>query len=168
MTLKGRHVWIDAGSVWADAEHHAPSQPNPVGLTVGDTHEGAALKGLCQRLGHEAILAREHVKLPAAPVTSDGAVTLLDGRLRHDVPTVVAIVNGSMRAGAGSTWQAARGRALFGEAWPAADGELEIIAERLAAAGVAVVLADMGSTKLADLGIHRVSVQLIGCDKAGR
>ena len=44
---------------------------------------------------------------------------VLDGRLDHDVPTVVVLAADTMRWGAGSTWDGAMRRALYGDDPPA-------------------------------------------------
>jgi hypothetical protein len=169
VTLDGSRVWVDAGAVWADARHPEPRQLIAVGVASADTHDAAVLGGLCHRLGHEAMLAREQVELPPAPIAGAGQqLTLLDGRLGHEVPTVVAVGPGKVRWGAGGTWESARGRALFGSGWPARDGELDQMVEQLAMAGVGVALAEIGTSKLAALGVHRVAVQLTHRDTAGR
>ena len=71
---------------------------------------------------------------------------VLDGRLGHDVPTVVILGHDMTRWAAGATWSSALHRALYGD-----DGrrrrartELGTLVELLAAHGIGVVAVDLG------------------------
>jgi hypothetical protein len=165
----GLPVWIDASTVWVDAHREAPAKPVQFGLaTAIGIPELAVIAGLSDRLGHEAALV-EPGALPDAPVREAGRTNrLLDGRCGHQVPTVVVVGSDRISWGAGNTWDAAFGRALFGDRWPAAPGELDELVATLAEAGVGVAVADLGTPVLAAAGVHRLSVQLTCRDTAGR
>ena len=96
----------------------APEQPRPIGLAVAATREAALVKGLSDRLGWEAVLEFEQRgDLPVATAAGQAVpnAIVLDGRLDHDVPTVVVLGADTMRWGAAATWPGAIRRALFGE-----------------------------------------------------
>ena len=100
--------------------------------------------------------------LPAAPLGDvRGRLVVLDGRVGHDVPTVVTLGDGIVRWGAGATWAQALERAVFGHDVAAGVGELARVADGLAAAGVTVAGVDLASPLLARAGIFRTSVQLM-------
>ena len=124
--------WVPAAAVWHDAAcadpdvcataTHATDHPVATGLATARNRETAMLAGLSDRLGWEAVLRLEGADdLPA--VTDHQAlveagiercdVVVLDGRLDHDVPTVVVLGAGLIRWGAGGTWASALRRALF-------------------------------------------------------
>ena len=101
---------------------------------------------------------------------SSGAnAIVLDGRLDHDVPTVVVLAADTMRWGAASTWNGAMRRALYGED-PVADpvSELGGICDLLAADGLAVAGVDLGTPRLHAAGVVRCSVQIVAGDGSVR
>ncbi len=111
--------------MWSDADgSEHPEHPRPIGLATAPTREAALVKGVSDRLGWEAVLEFERgADLPKASAVTDSSganAIVLDGRLDHDVPTVVVLAADTMRWGAGSTWNGAMRRALYGED-PAAD-----------------------------------------------
>ena len=160
--------WVPAGAVWHDADG-ARDRPVAVGLSTGASLHQAAVRGLSDRLGWEAVQALDAgLELPV--VTADaarfsrrsGAMVVLDGRLSHAVPTVVVCGKDFVRWGAAATWEQAVRRAMFGACDGASDERMELAAmDRLlqtAALGMAVV--DLGSPALEAVGVCRVSVQL--------
>jgi len=96
-------------------------------------------------------------------------LSVVDGRLGHEVPTVLILGQGTARWGAGSTWANAVHRALYGD-----DGriggtaELDSIATVLGCAGLAVVTVDLATPLIAHAGVVRCSVQLAANDGLGR
>jgi hypothetical protein len=140
-----------------------------VGLATARTQERAYAAGLSDRLGWEAVLVFErggHLPVvepsPAPAATNGTRLVVLDGRLGHDVPTVVVLGDGMVRWGAGATWSSAVHRALFGH-----DGSLPVEAELaemldvLAEAGLGVVGVDLGTAVLSRADVVRRSVQLV-------
>ncbi len=164
---EGRSWWIPAGAVWADGESTAvPQHPRPVGLATAADLTTATLQGLSDRLGWEAVMHLERgYELPPLPGDVDfdaGPFVLLDGRLDHDIPTVVVIGEELTRWGAASTWPRALHRALYGHHGLAAEpGELAAMADALARLGLHPVTVDLGTARLRQLGISRCSVQLL-------
>ena len=164
--LDERPWWIPAAAVWSDADGaERPEHPWPAGLSQAETSRSrAVLSGLSGRLAREALLARDlgH-ELPAVdlPAPSPHA-TVLDGRIGHDVPTVVVVRDDSVLGGAGATFEAAYRRALYGrDDVVDADCELATIVALLRCTDLAIGVVDLGSGVLRAAGIHRVSVQLL-------
>lgn len=161
----GRTCWIPADVVWTDAEtSRQPENPWSVGLEMGRTREAAMVGGLSDRLGWEANEARLRGRsLPVLDNDSDrlGSTTVFDGRLDHDVPTVV-LTNGSVvRWGAGATFDSALQRALFGHrSVVPTPSEMTLIAAMLASQGIEVVAVDLGTPLLRRNGLVRSSVHL--------
>ena len=122
--------------------------------------------GLSDRLGWEAVLEFERGRdFPAATALTeftDENVMILDGRLDHDVPTVIVLGRDMVRWGAGATWYGAMRRALYGD-----DGSLDISHElpelcgMLAQSGLGVAAVDLDSPLLRRAGIARCSVQVV-------
>ncbi len=163
---EGRSWWIPAGAVWADGESTTPQHPRPVGLATAADLTTATLQGLSDRLGWEAVMHLERgYELPPLPGDVDfdaGPFVLLDGRLDHDIPTVVVIGEELTRWGAASTWGRALHRALYGDHGLAPDpDELAAMADALAKLGLHPVTVDLGTPRLRQLGINRCSVQLL-------
>jgi hypothetical protein len=167
----GRACWIPAEAVWSDADHaDHPQHPCPIGLATALTPEQALAAGLSDRLGWEAVL---HVErggyLPVvdtAPVgdarSDDDRLVVLDGRLGHDVPTVVVLGDDLVRWGAAATWATAVHRALFGDDGSlAAEAELTEVVDTLREARLDVVGVDLGTALLRRANIVRWSVQLV-------
>lgn len=161
----GQAWWIPAEAVWSDADAQgSPERPRPIGLATATGRDAALLAGLSDRLGWEAVveLERGH-ELAAAPECARGA-SVLDGRLGHDVPTVVVVSPESVRWGAGATWAAAIRRACFGQGSVtsgAAATELRELEELLGRSGVTVAGVDLDTPVLRRAGIARCSVQLM-------
>jgi hypothetical protein len=167
----GQLWWIPAAAVWCDADVDShPEQPRPVGLAMAATREAALVKGLSDRLGWEAVLALERGDLPVAEGvgTPLNNAVVLDGRLGHDVPTVVVLAAETVRWGAASTWDGALRRALYGD-----DAEVDpavelsdlcaLLGDDLGVAGV-----DLGTPVLSAAGVVRCSVQLVVGDATVR
>jgi hypothetical protein len=153
--------------VWSDADGPGhPEHPRPIGLATAATREAALVKGLSDRLGWEAVLEFERGgDLPeATAVTEPSGITaiVLDGRLGHDVPTVVVLAADTMRWGAGSTWNGAMRRALYGDdrVMDAVD-DLGGLCRLLAADGLGVAGVDLGTPRLHAAGVVRCSVQIV-------
>lgn len=165
--LSGATWWIAADAVWSDVNGAArPEHPRPVGLVAGRHEAQALVKGISDRLGWEAVLAFEHgAELPSAvPFLNHAPANLiaLDGRLGHEVPTVVLLGEDMVRWGAGATWDAALHRALLGDGpGTAADRELDTLVSLLAASGIEIGRVDLGSDLLRRAGVVRFSVQLL-------
>ena len=92
----GHSWWIPADAVWSDADgSEHPEHPRPIGLATAPTREAALVKGVSDRLGWEAVLEFERgAELPKASAVMDSSganAIVLDGRLDHDVPTVVVL-----------------------------------------------------------------------------
>jgi hypothetical protein len=169
--VAGRACWIPADAVWSDAEHtERPQRPRPVGLATAPTRERAFGVGLSDRLGWEAVLAferGEHLPSVEAEVgrgtsRDGGRLVVLDGRLGHDVPTVVVLGDDFVRWGAAATWSTAVHRALYGDDGSiAADRELVEVTAVLNREGLDVVGVDLGTALLRRAGVIRCSVQLV-------
>jgi hypothetical protein len=168
--VSGRACWIPAEAVWSDAEDaEHPQHPRPVGLATARAPERAFAAGLSDRLGWEAVLVFERGgELPlidAAPADSamDGdRLVVLDGRLRHEVPTVVVLGDELIRWGAAATWSTAVHRALYGDDGSlAVEDELADVIGLLGDAGLDVVGVDLGTDLLRRANVARRSVQLI-------
>ena len=98
--------------MWSDADESSqPQHPRPTGLATGRTRESALLAGVSDRLGWEAVLEYERgCDLPAlegALVSGADDLVVLDGRLGHDIPTVVIVSHDMARWAAGATWAGA-------------------------------------------------------------
>ncbi len=134
-----------------------PAWPRPTTAPRG------IVAGLSDRLGWEAVLEFERgAELANAPHAAAERLVVLDGRLGHDVPTVVTLGDGIVRWGAGATWANALERALFGhDAGRPDDAELEVLSSTLRRDGLAVVTVDLGTPVLERAGIFRTSVQLM-------
>jgi hypothetical protein len=160
----GTHCWIDAAAVWTDGEQCWPEHPEPIGLATAPTWDRALLIGLSDRVGWEAQHHWEHgATLPSVKALSRCAsvhLRLLDGRLDHGLPTVVATSATRTTWGAGATWEAAYGRALYGRAWPSDPAELATVAAVLASAGLGLAAVEIGSSVLSAHELPRFSVQL--------
>ena len=161
----GHLWWIPAGAVWCDADADSRSEhPHPVGLAMAATREAALIKGLSDRLGWEAVLELERGDLPVAEGVGTALLSnaiVLDGRLGHDVPTVVVLAAETVRWGAASTWDGALRRALYGD-----DAEVDPVAEfgdlcELLGDDLDVASVDLGTPVLGDAGVVRCSVQLV-------
>jgi hypothetical protein len=161
----GHLWWIPAGAVWSDADADShPEHPHPVGLAMAASRGAALVKGLSDRLGWEAVLELERGDLPVAegvgtPLLANAIV--LDGRLGHEVPTVIVLAAETVRWGAASTWDAALRRALYGD-----DAEVDPVAElgdlcELLGDDLGVASVDLGTPVLGDAGVVRCSVQLV-------
>jgi hypothetical protein len=164
--LTGRPWWVPASAVWSDsdsAEH--PEHPWAIGQATDTDRDRAVLTGLSDRLGWEGQRARERGRfLPELPrIDPRSTAVVYDGRLGHDVPTVVVVVDERfVRSGAGATYESAYHRALFGECGdqdaPRELGDLDVL---LAEAGITVAVVDLGTPLLRLAGVQRVSVQLL-------
>ena len=172
--VAGHSWWIPADAVWSDADTpYQPEHPRPIGLATAGTREAALVKGMSDRLGWEAVLEFERgADLPDATTVVASAranAIVLDGRLDHDVPTVVILAADTMRWGAGATWDGAMRRALYGED-PLVDpaDELDSLSQLLAADGLAVASVDLGTPRLGAAGVVRRSVQIVTGDAAVR
>ena len=167
--LTGRAYWIPADAVWSDADHaERPQHPRPVGLATARTQERAFGVGLSDRLGWEAVLAFERgdhlppVETVPATEAADDRLIALDGRLGHDVPTVVVLGDDFIRWGAAATWSTAVHRALYGDDGSIAiERELVAMASALQRGGLDVVGVDLGTDLLRRAGVVRRSVQLV-------
>jgi len=163
----GTSWWIPAAAVWCDGEStDAAEHPRRIGLATGTSVAGAVVQGLSDRLGWEAVCHLEAGHdLPALEPASDldpEHFVVLDGRLGHDVPTVVVVGAELTCWGAGSTWAQAFHRAIYGVgAADAVSGELTALITTLAEADLRPVTVDLGSPRLRQHGIVRVSVQLL-------
>ena len=164
---QGQGWWISADSVWTDADSTGhPEHPQPVGLATAATRDAALIAGLSDRLGWEAVLEFERgTDLPRAEALADFAddnVVFLDGRLGHDVPTVVVLGRDMVRWGAGSTWYGAMRRAMYGDDGnPDVSQELPELCAILARSGLGVGAVDLDSPLLRRAGIARCSVQIV-------
>jgi hypothetical protein len=165
--IEGRAYWIPADAVWSDADHAAdPQHPRPVGLATGRNRQRTLAVGLSDRLGWEAVLAYDRGdRLPEVselPVTRGERLVVLDGRLGHDVPTVVVLGDDFIRWGAAATWSTAVHRALYGDNGILdIERELSDITTALRSCGLEVVGVDLGSDVLRRAGVDRCSVQLV-------
>ncbi len=168
--LAGRSYWIAADAVWSDADHtERPQHPRPVGLATAPTRERAFGVGISDRLGWEAVVAFERGEdlppvetAPAGEAADCGRFVVLDGRLGHDVPTVVVLGDEFVRWGAAATWSTALHRALYGDDGSiAVERELADMATALRRGGLDVVAVDLGTDLLRRAGVVRCSVQLV-------
>lgn len=164
-------VWlIPAAAVWSDWETAPdPQHPLPIGLATGASPERVLVAGLSDRLGWEAVMHFERgADLPVIKDAPGDArrLVVLDGRIGHDVPTVLLLGDDVLRWGAGLTWADAVRRALFGHGHGHGQGaehavEAAAITVRLAAGGLVPATVDLGSAQLQRCGIVRSSVQLL-------
>jgi hypothetical protein len=167
----GRAWWIPAEAVWSDADAaDRPQHPRPVGLATALTPERALAAGLSDRLGWEAVLHFERggylPVLDSAPISGtavdDDRLVVLDGRLGHDVPTVVLLGADLVRWGAAATWATAVHRAWYGDDGSlAVEDELTEVVDTLGEARLDVVGVDLGTSLLRRAHIVRWSVQLV-------
>jgi hypothetical protein len=167
----GRACWIPADAVWSDADHaERPQRPCPVGLATAPTPERALAAGLSDRLGWEAVMHFErggYLPRVDAAVAGDAAsgqsrLVVLDGRLGHDVPTVIVLGADLVRWGAAATWATALHRALYGDDGSLAiDYELAEVLDGLHRARLDVVGVDLGTALLRRANVVRWSVQLV-------
>lgn len=160
-----RHWWIPAAAVWTDGDSAGrPEHPRDVGLATDRSWSRAALTGLSDRLGWEARTARTGgADLPRLDGLLPETSAVFDGRLGHDVPTVLIESTHVVRWGCGTTVDAAVRRALFGDQGTADDAaarelaDLELI---LAGSDLGVVVVDLATALIRAAGVARVSVQL--------
>lgn len=162
--LAGNAWWIPAEAVWSDADGALqPQHPRPVGLAVGRNRDVAVLAGLSDRLGWEATVELQRGRsLPVLDLDGHRVEAVVyDGRLRHDIPTVVVIGPDIVLWGAGSTFPAAYHRALYGDDGAVGNrDELESLGLLLADIGLAVAAVDLGTPVIRRAGVARYSVQL--------
>lgn len=163
--LAGEQWWLPAAAVWVDAEAGTrPDHPRPAGLATGRDRVAAITAGLSDRLGWEAVLQFERGRdlKPAPAVDAPERLIVLDGRIGHQVPTVVTLGDDIVRWGAGATWLQALDRAVFGhDAVGASDDELLQLDDRLGRDGLTVAAVDLATPVLTQAGIFRTSVQLM-------
>jgi hypothetical protein len=163
--LADRPWWIPAAAVWSDSDHGGrPEHPWHVGLATDSSWHRAVLSGLSDRLGWEAgrALATGRALERLGDVEPGVCGTVWDGRLGHDVPTVVITNDNVERWGAGVTAGSACRRALYGDQGTADAGrELADIQLVLAASGIDVGVVDLATPLMARAGVARVSVQLL-------
>jgi hypothetical protein len=167
----GRACWIPAEAVWSDAvDADRPQHPCPIGLATALTPERALAAGLSDRLGWEAVLHFERggylPVVDSAPIgdtaSNDDRLIVLDGRLGHDVPTVVLLGADLVRWGAGATWATAVHRAWYGDDGSlAVEEELTEVIDTLREAHLGVVGVDLGTSLLRRAHVVRWSVQLV-------
>ena len=157
--------WIPASSVWSDVESDGrPEHPRSVGMATDRNYARAVLTGVSDRLGWEALQAYEHgeVLVPLDVADPSTQAVVYDGRLGHDVPTVLVIGERFIRWGAGATVASAYRRAMFGDRGTIdAERELADIALVLASARIDIGVVDLGTALMRRVGIARVSVQLL-------
>jgi hypothetical protein len=165
--LGGKAWWVPAAAVWPDGGREGqPQRPLAIGLAAGRGWEITVLAGLSDRLGWEANVARQRGReLPVLGELSgshgDGT-TVYDGRLGHDVPTVVVVKDSVALWGAGSTFAAAHHRAMFGDhAAVGHPGELGLLGDLLTLAGLDVAVVDLGTPVFKRVGVERLQVQLL-------
>jgi hypothetical protein len=165
--LADRQWWIPARAVWPDVDSDGRHErPWPVGLANRGSRHVAILTGLSDRLGWEAEVARRNgVQLPVVEGLGAGrkdGTVILDGRLAHDVPTVVVVSDHAVLWGAGSTMAAAYHRALYGDRGELGGRrELDQLGRLLADAGLEVVAVDLATAVMSEHGVHRLSVQVM-------
>lgn len=142
-----------------------PSALQRVGVAVADRRDRATLQGVSDRLGWEAAVAWGlGVDLPTVQIVSAGTASVLDGRLGHNVATVVVVAEHMVRWAAGSTWEHALQRAMYSPRTPGRDGvhaELQSIADVLDEAGLSVGALDVGTEVLRSSGVYRLRVHLL-------
>ncbi|MDQ3737895.1 MAG: hypothetical protein M3337_01840 [Actinomycetota bacterium] len=181
--LSGSTWWIPAEAVWTDSSTgERPQHPRPTGLSTADGEAAAILGGISDRLGWEAVeQRRQGLDLPLLDASifspglgpcQPGSTMMFDGRLDHDIPTVVVAGAHVLRWGAGQTWDDALHRAMYRSGAPASalstEAELAWVSSRLDAAGLSIGVVDLGTTLLRQAGIARCSVQLCPSNEAGR
>ena len=160
--------WVPAVDVYSDAEDHAhPEHPRSVGMEHDFSWSRAVLRGLSGRLGWEAARAVDAgaTVRRLTGVGPVGASVVYDGRLGHDVPCVVIESDQAIRWGAGTTFDSACRRALYGDQGLSNEDvgrELADLRLVLATAGLDVAVVDVGTSVLRKAGVFRVSVQLMG------
>jgi hypothetical protein len=163
--LAERPWWIPAASVWSDTDQDGrPEHPWYVGLATDTSWHLAVLSGLSDRLGWEAKQALDSGRRLARLDGVEPGVrgTVWDGRLGHDVPTVVITNDNVERWGAGVSVGSAYHRALYGgQGTVDASRELADIELVLAASGIDVGVVDLATPLMARAGVARVSVQLL-------
>jgi hypothetical protein len=163
--LAQRPWWIPAAAVWSDADSGGrPEHPWHIGLATDTSWHRAVLSGLSDRLGWEAKRALDQGRaLSHLDVVEPGMCgTVWDGRLGHDVPTVVIKSDNVERWGAGVTAGSAYRRALYGDQGTAdAARQLADIDLVLATNGIDVGVVDLATPLMARAGVARVSVQLL-------
>ena len=163
--LAGDQWWLPAAAVWVDAEAETrPDHPRPAGLATGRDRVAAITAGLSDRLGWEAVLEFDRGReLGLAPgMNAPERLVVLDGRVGHEVPTVVTLGDDIVRWGAGATWSQALDRAVFGhDAVNASVDELSQVSERLGRDGLTIATVDLATPLLARAGVFRTSVQLM-------
>jgi hypothetical protein len=163
--LAERPWLIPAAAVWSDAAGDGrPEHPWHVGLATDTSWHRAVLTGLSDRLGWEAKRALERGQLLGRLVDLEEGVggTVWDGRLGHEVPTVVITSKNVERWGAGVTAASAYRRALYGDQGTTdAARQLADIELVLAASGIDVGVVDLATPLMARAGVARVSVQLL-------
>ena len=115
---------LDGESVVAAGEPPCGWMPRPAGPIThvrpawprANDRVAAITAGLSDRLGWEAVLefdrGRELGRRPADRRLE--RLVVLDGRVGHEVPTVVTLGDDIVRWGAGATWSQALERAVFG------------------------------------------------------
>ena len=164
--LLGREWWIPARAVWPDVDVDGRRErPWPIGLANRRSRHVAMLAGLSDRLGWEADVARRHgVQLPVVEGLGTGRTddtVVYDGRLGHDIPTVLVVSDRAVFWGAGSTMDAAYHRALYGDRGELGGRrELEQLGEWLVEAGLEVVAVDLATAVMSERGVHRLSVHV--------
>lgn len=163
--LAGQRWWIPAAAVWSDGDGtERPEHPRHVGLATDRSWSRAVLVGLSDRLGWEAKQARQRgVTLTWLDDVAAGTMSVWDGRLGHEVPTVLITSDSVERWGAGASVASAYRRAMFGdEGTLDAARELADMESLLGAAGVGVGIVDLATPLMSRAGVARVSVQLLG------
>jgi hypothetical protein len=163
--LAERPWWVPAAAVWSDADAGGrPEHPWHVGLATDTSWHRAVLTGLSDRLGWEAKQALNSGRRLARLDDLEPGVhgTVWDGRLGHDVPTVVITNANVERWGAGVTASSAYRRALYGDQGTTdAARQLADIELVLTASGITVGVVDLATPLMARAGVARVSVQLL-------
>lgn len=174
LDASGKAWWIPADAVWSDVGESAhPQHPRPIGLATARSRDGALLAGLSDRLGWEAVMEFERggdlPVIDGALASGVEELVVLDGRLGHDVPTVVIIGQDMTRWGAGGTWALALHRALFGDDGSVGDAhELHGVLDLLERNGIGVVAVDLATPLIRRAGVCRYSVQLRAANVEGR
>jgi hypothetical protein len=164
--LHDRPWWIPARAVWPDVDVNGRhDHPWPVGLANRGSRYVAILTGLSDRLGWEAEVARRNgaqLRVVEELGGRQDNTVVFDGRLAHDVPTVVVVSDHAVFWGAGSTMAAAYHRALYGDRGELGGRrELDQLGRWLADAGLEVVAVDLATAVMSKHGVHRLSVQVM-------
>lgn len=137
----------------------------PFGTATAERPGEAILQGLSDRLGWEAVVAwQAGAALSNLECANVGTAQVLDGRLGHEVPTVVVVGAHTVRWGAGSTWQRAIDRAVESTPTPSAErerSELSDVTAALAEGGFGLGVVDVTSTALHAAGLFRCCVELL-------